>query len=187
MENTEKSALAIQAEQLEEMVQNFTKDLENITDIEALEKMEEEVIAEIEEHTEKYNKYEYKLPAGVNFDGKNYSREGIGNDICMFINTQEISWQYTLGLYELYNFWKNPNNFKITHGILDSTLRVLDQCKFKGFNQWKSILIINEYMKPNHEAYQMVNNEYIAISKKHDAILQRMQLINPIKEGLVLE
>ena len=42
---------------------------------------------------------------------------------------------------------------EIAFGPLDSTLRLLDQCKFQGMTEWRDILIVNEYMKALHEQY----------------------------------
>ena len=108
-------------------------------------------------------------------------RKRDSNDkIIYFINKNEVQWQYTLGLYQLCRFWKNTSNEVITYGQLDSTLRILEQQKFRGFDEWRNILLVNEYMKALHEDYTKDLAVQIALSQKHNSILERMDLIGKV-------
>ena len=77
--------------------------------------------------------------------------------------------------------WKSPTFTEINFGALDSTLRLLDQCKFQGMSEWRDILIVNEYMKALHEQYAKDTTRHIAIAQKHDAIIKQRDLIEPVK------
>jgi hypothetical protein len=119
----------------------------------------------------------------VVFEGTKYNRAQVAGLIVNFISRIEQTWQYVLGLYELCKLWKQPDIKEITFGALDSTLRLLDQQKFKGMADWRNILIVNEYMKALHEQYAKDTTRHIAIGHRHSAIISQRDLITPISSN----
>lgn len=169
-----------QAKRLQAEVDAYKKEIEGINDVEALKEKEKEIIAEMDKFDEYIKSRTYPVPNGVDFEGEHYSRSEVSGEIIYFINKNEVQWQYTLGLYQLCRFWKNTSNEVITYGQLDSTLRILEQQKFRGFDEWRNILLVNEYMKALHEDYTKDLAVQIALSQKHNSILERMDLIGKV-------
>ena len=169
-----------QAKRLQAEVDAYKKEIEGINDVEVLKEKEKEIIAEMDKFDEYIKSRTYPVPNGVDFEGEHYSRSDVAGEIIYFINKNEVQWQYTLGLYQLCRFWKNTSNEVITYGQLDSTLRILEQQKFRGFDEWRNILLVNEYMKALHEDYTKDLAVQIALSQKHNSILERMDLIGKV-------
>lgn len=169
-----------QAKRLQAEVDAYKKEIEGINDVEVLKEKEKEIIAEMDKFDEYIKSRTYPVPNGVDFEGEHYSRSDVSGEIIYFINKSEVQWQYTLGLYQLCRFWKNTSNEVITYGQLDSTLRILEQQKFRGFDEWRNILLVNEYMKALHEDYTKDLAVQIALSQKHNSILERMDLIGKV-------
>ena len=169
-----------QAKRLQAEVDAYKKEIEGINDVEALKEKEKEIIAEMDKFDEYIKSRTYPVPNGVDFEGEHYSRSVVSGEIIYFINKNEVQWQYTLGLYQLCRFWKNTSSEVITYGQLDSTLRILEQQKFRGFDEWRNILLVNEYMKALHEDYTKDLAVQIALSQKHNSILERMDLIGKV-------
>lgn len=171
-----------------EVSELFDKELEEyknkvaeVMDQETLDKMEAEVNDEYTEVNNYLTDVTYDLPGGVDFDGKHYSKNDVAQQIVYFLNKNEVEWSYTLGLFELAKLWKNKDFAKISYYTFDSTLRTLNQIKFKGFDEWKNILVVNEYMKQCHDEYTKDTAMLLFVSQKHNAILDRMQLIQKVE------
>lgn len=141
-----------------------------------LEQMEEELMKEYDADQEHTKNARYKLNDKVVYEGKTYSKSAVSGMVLTQLNKIEVNWSLTLGYFQLYNFWKQ-NQDEVTYGQLDSTLRSLQQLKFKGYDDWKSILIINEYFKFNHDEYTRDMATSMAIMQKHNHILDRLKLI----------
>lgn len=169
------------AEELQTKVDAYKESINGITDVDELKKIEEELIEDAKKLDEEIANREYELPSNTIFDGKEYSRADVAGKIIYLLDKQEQGWQMVLGLYELVKYWKTVTNTTnvIRHGALDSTLRTLDQCKFRGFTEWRDILVINEYMKALHEEYVRGNTLQIFIAQKHSAVVDRLELLSP--------
>lgn len=154
----------------------FKEEVSKINDEETLNKMEEEIVDE-------YNKLDaiikdrvYAIPDSILFNNTKYSKAQVATFIRKFINKTEVDFRTTLGMFQLYKLWINPPT-DLTYGAFDSTLRILGQCKFKGFDEWEAILIINEYFKNCNEAYVKDTAAYDFLANKHQEIMNRMDLI----------
>lgn len=165
------------AERLQKEVDAYKEKVSKINTQEELDELEKEIMQELDEYDTYIKDVKYDLPADCIFEGEKYTRSMIANYIVQFISKIEQTWQYVLGLYELCKFWKDITNKEISFGALDSTLRLLDQCKFQGMTEWRNILIVNEYMKALHEAYAKDTTRHIAIGHKHNAIISQRDLI----------
>lgn len=168
------------AKRLTEEVEKYKEMVSNIKKDEELDKLEEEIVAEMNKYDEYLKSVRYKLPLNCLFEDKTYTRQDVAGKIIYFISKNEQTWQYVPGLYELCKLWKNPNFEQISYGELDSTLRLLDQQKYGGMTEWRDILIINEYMKGVHEGYAKDISYQIALAHKHNAIIKQRDLINPV-------
>lgn len=176
-------------ETAKEMAERLTKEVEEYKALvdtketqEELDEMEKEIMAKMEEFDAVIKNRTYELPGSCIFEDKIYTRSEVSNKIIYFISKIEQTWQYVLGLYELCKFWKTDQK-EISYGALDSTLRLLDQAKFKGSQEWRDILIVNEYIKPLHDDYVKDTTQQIAHAQMHDAIIKRRDLITPVKEA----
>ena len=168
------------AERLQKEVDAYKEMVSTKETQEELDELEREIMKEMDAYDEYIKGVRYNLPETTVFEGKTYTRSAIADKITYFISKIEQTWQYVLGLYELCKYWKS-NETEIAFGPLDSTLRLLDQCKFKGMTEWRDILIVNEYMKALHEQYAKDTTQHIALAQRHNAIIQQRDLIAPVK------
>lgn len=169
------------AERLQKEVDAYKEMVSTKETQEELDELEREIMKEMDAYDEYIKGVHYNLPDNTTFEGKTYTRSAVAEKIIYFISKIEQTWQYVLGLYELCKYWKS-NAKEIAFGPLDSTLRLLDQCKFQGMTEWRDILIVNEYMKALHEQYAKDTTQHIALAQRHNAIIQQRDLITPIKE-----
>ena len=168
------------AKRLQSEVDAYAEKVSEINTQEELDELEKSLMEEMNTYDKYIKARVYELPEGCTFEGKNYTRSTIADYIVQFISKIEQTWQYVLGLYELCKFWKDATNKEVSFGALDSTLRLLDQCKFQGMTEWRNILTVNEYMKALHEAYAKDTTQQIAYAKMHNEIMKRRDLIDPV-------
>lgn len=159
-------------------LEKFKKSLETKTTDELL-NIEADIIKEQDEFDSLSKEFCYKFPEKIDFDNEKITNKEVVKKIIYFLNKQETSWQFTLGMYELINFWKKyDNKSDIPHGTYDSTLRLLGQMKFKGHQEFEDILIINEAFTVSHPEYVKNIETQMYISSKHNAVLDKMQVKN---------
>ena len=177
----------VRVETAQEMAERLQKEVDAYKEMvstketqEELDELEREIMKEMDVYDEYIKGIRYTLPENTVFEGKTYTRSAVADKITYFISKIEQTWQYVLGLYELCKYWKS-NETEIAFGPLDSTLRLLDQCKFQGMTEWRDILIVNEYMKALHEQYAKDTTRQIALAQRHNAIIQQRDLITPVK------
>lgn len=143
-------------------------------DLETLKKKEQTIIKELEEYDSYLDQVTYTLPKEKSVKGETISIDVIAKLIVDFVDTMEVDFQYTLGLYELSKFWQgNPK--EVRYKVFDSTLRCLGGLKFKGFDSWKNILTVHEYLSSCQEDYKRDLAYYIYLSSKHNAIMDKMK------------
>lgn len=182
IEDLKKKSYKEVAEALDKELKEFKEQVANVNDIETLNKIEEELM---EQEQKKYDAYikkvKYVLPSGVDYDGDHFNKNDIAKLVVEFLNRSEVEWQYTLGLFECVKMWKSKDFKEIPYGAFDSTLRLLNQLRFKGYTDWRNILIVNEYMKGCHEPYSIDTSYGIFLSQKHQVIMDRTALIQKIE------
>jgi hypothetical protein len=176
----------VRVETAQEMAERLQKEVDAYKELvstketqEELDELEKEIMKEMDAYDEYIKCVRYALPESTVFEGKTYTRSAVADKITYFISKIEQTWQYVLGLYELCKYWKS-NESEIAFGPLDSTLRLLDQCKFQGMTEWRDILVVNEYMKALHEQYAKDTTHHIALAQRHNAIIQQRDLITPV-------
>lgn len=166
---------------LEDELKKFKEEIGEVNDVDKLNKYEEDLMEEQKKYDEYIKSVKYTLPDGVAYDDGNFSKNDVAKLIIEFLNRSEVDWQYTLGLFQCVKMWKNKELKTIKYGEFDSTLRLLNNLKFKGFNDWRNILIVNEYMKGCHEPYSIDTSFGIFLSEKHQAIMDRTTLIQKVE------
>ena len=176
----------VRVETAQEMAERLQKEVDAYKELvstketqEELDELEREIMKEMDVYDEYIKGIRYALPENTVFEGKTYTRSAVADKITYFISKIEQTWQYVLGLYELCKYWKS-NETEIAFGPLDSTLRLLDQCKFQGMTEWRDILVVNEYRKALHEQYAKDTTQHIALAQRHNAIIQQRDLITPV-------
>lgn len=168
------------ATRLQSELDNYKKkEVLNLKTAEECDAEEKKCIEEIEKYEKYISESVYELAPDVMYDGAHYSKKEIATLIMYFIGKQDVKWDFTLGLYELYKLWKNDVQ-QLTFRELDSTLRVLDQGTFKGFKEWKDILAINEYFKANHEQFSIDTAGTIYLAQRHNAVMEQKELVKTI-------
>lgn len=167
------------ATRLQNELDDYKKQILNLKTVEELDAEEKKCIDEIEKYEQYINDTVYELANDVIYDGTHYTKREIATSIMYFINKQEVKWDFTLGLYELYKLWRNDVQ-QLNFRQLDSTLRVLDQCNFKGSKEWKDILAINEYFKFNHEQFSIDTAGTIYLAQRHNAVMEQKELVKTV-------
>lgn len=168
----------------------YAKQVNEIMDIEGLLALEQDLMAEAKEYEEYLKTVVYKLPDDCEFKNQRYTRVQVAKFIVAALSRLEVEWQYTLGLDDLFDLWGNKDFVEISQGAFDSTLRLLNQLKYKGRTDIREILVVNEYLSQCHNEYSLDTAWNILISEKHNAIMDRVKLIqreqNVIDEQEVL-
>lgn len=181
----------IKDKKYEELKTILDKDLEEykaaVSAIDSLEVLQNEEEPKVNKMYDEVNDYltgaAYELPDGVDFDGSHYTKNDIARMVVYFLNKCEVEWSYTLGLWQLVKMWKNKDFTSIEYGAYDSTLRTLNTVKFKGFQEWNDILVVNEYFKLNHENYSHDTSYLVYVTQLHNVLLDRMtQLSQPAEQ-----
>lgn len=169
------------AEKLEKALNEFKVEVGQVTDVAVLNEMEDKLMEEQQAADEYIKTVKYILPNDVEYDGERFTKNAIAKLVVEFLNRSEVDWQYTLGLFQLVQLWKSKDLVEIEYGAFDSTLRLLNQLKFKGYTEWRNILAINEYMKGCHEPYSIDTSYLIFLNQKHQEIMNRGQLIQKVE------
>lgn len=169
------------AEELEKRLDEFKTKVSEIKDSETLTKLEEELMEEQKEFDEYIKTVKYTLPEAADYDGERFTKNAVAKLVVEFLNRSEVEWQYTLGLFQLVKLWKEKDLIEIDYGAFDSTLRLLNNIKFKGFRDWRNILAVNEYMKGCHEPYSIDTSYMIYLSQKHQEVMNRSTLIEKVE------
>lgn len=168
---------------LQEAANEFKELIDKVSDVGQLKQYEQLIIKVQDEYQSNLMQKEYTLEPKVKYEGKTFSKEYIAESITDFLNKIEVEWRATLGMYQLVSFWNNMNSTTktIPYGTYDSTLRCLNQVRFKGLKQWMNILAINEYMSSNHVQYSKDTMIMYYLAQKHDIIMNRMNLNQPMQ------
>jgi hypothetical protein len=177
--NTRKSLDELNKDYQAEL-EEYKKTLSGITDAEELQKEEQKWIDKLNEFDAYIKDREYSLPASVDYNGKTFTRSEVFGIIKTFINEKcEIEWKYAPKMVE-FTKWFIGNRTKISYPYLDSVLRLLDQFKYRGVKEWENILTINEYFKQCTADYQYDGAELYHLSLMHNAVMEQMQLNEPV-------
>ena len=153
------------------------------TEDEVLDK-EKELMLIMDEYEAYMKTVEYDLPDTCDFDGQHYTKKAVFEKIVSFLENQELQWEAVYGVYELTKIWKNKDMVKIAYGAYDSTLRILNTLKYKGFEAWKSIQTVNQYLSEAHLEYAKDTSFIIYMSKLHHAIMDAQKAFHPETEAV---
>lgn len=161
---------------------DFQESLKDKT-LDELKQMEQDIIKEADDVDKVISKTEYNLPT------ENYKE--VAEAIRYFLDKKTVGWQYTLAMINIYEFWKPTKKAKkIPYAQLDSTLRILGDMQFTGYEEWKKVVTVNTYFQPLHNAFVNDTGKVYEVAGKHDAIIQAMQkkdptAVNPQDNGTV--
>ena len=149
---------------------------------EILKTIEGEIIKELDDYDKYLDEVEYDLPASVDFNGEHITRAQIAKMITKHICKNEVEWNYALGMYQMVNIWNSKGLKKIKYKPYDSTLRMLGQVKYKGYNDWKEILVINDYASKIRASYAVDTAWLYFLTNMHNYILDKMRAIDAPKD-----
>lgn len=166
------------AKKFDEEMKEYTSQVNTIEDRALILDMEQQLLKDQDEVNNYLKDISYELPKDVVFDGQKSTVKDVANKIIYFLNKKEVEWKYTLGLYQLVKFWKQENPTTITYGAYDSTLRLLNQVSFAGFQEWRDILTVNEYLKSAHESYSKDTSWLVFCAEKHNALMDKLKQLD---------
>lgn len=140
--------------------------------LEELKALEEQLIKEADDNDKRVNELEFDL-SGDNF-------KNVALAIRAILNKKEVEWQFTLGLVAMYDFW-NPDEkpAKISYPMLDATLRTLGEGRFKGYEEWAAVIVVNKYFESLRNEYVDTTETIYDIAAKHNAVLDELKLKDP--------
>lgn len=156
-------------------IQTFVLEVNELSTQEEILNLEKEIEKAMDENDMRLKATEYDVPESCTFNDMIYDAKTASSYIVSFINTQEVDWNYTLGLYELVKLWKDKNLKTIKYHAYDSTLRILGQCKYKGSENWKRILVVNTFLGSCHEEYVRDTAYMIYLTSLHNVLLDALK------------
>ena len=166
---------------LEESILQFEEELAGINDVEALKKLEGDLMVEFDEYDEHIKNVKYRLEEFVEYDGTKQSANEIQRNIIYFLNKIESEFRTTLGIYQMIRYWKKNTDLEIPYQVYESTLRTLGTLKYKGEQEMLNILITNNWFATAHEAYKKDAMWQGYLSTLHNDILKRMQELTGVE------
>lgn len=152
-------------------LEEYKKSLEGKTKEELLD-LEKALIEEADELDKKISNLSFDLPE------ENY--DIAAKAIRTLLNKQSVTWQYTLAMVGMYDFWTEKNPGKIPYAQLDSLLHSLGDLKFNGYEEWSMVVAVNKYLEPLTKEYQDVTAEIYDIANKHSEVQNALGLNTPI-------
>ena len=157
--------------------EEYKKRVSELNSVEELEALEKELMTEYDEHDKIISERSYPLAEDIVFNGRRLTRDRIGQIISNFIDKMEVEYRATLGLWQLWRWWKTPEK-SIGYGAYDSTVRILGTLKYKGSSEWENLMAVIEYLKPSNDIYtrDLLRGDFIA--QRHNEIMNRMDLIS---------
>lgn len=153
---------------------------------EELKKLEEELMEVMKANDAVIAQTSYELPADCTSYNQNFTRRTIADIIADFITSVEYEYQYIPGLLGLVKVWKDKNLANIPYGAYDSTLRVLNQQKYRGYNNWINICAVNEFLSSCHAEYVRDTAYLIYLADRHNIIMDQQKALHP-EEQLPVE
>lgn len=168
---------------LEEDIQTYQAHVLTIETKEEALKEEESLIDAINAFEATLKDVHYNLQEGCTYDNQVFNRKTMNSYVVDCLNLVEVEYSYTLGIYELVKLWETKDLDKIQYHAYDSTLRVLQQCKFRGKDQCKKILAVNTYLSGNHADYVSDTSYMIYLSSLHNALVDQINSFDkPVEE-----
>lgn len=140
---------------------------------EELEQIEQEVIAQCEAADKEVSEAKLKLPE------TGYTE--VSKSIVHLLNKKSVTWQYTLAMINLINFWKASRQTEIPYPILDTTLRQLGELQFTGSKEWQMVIDITNFFEGLRGEYVELTNRAFDLASRHDAVMNALGLQNPIQ------
>jgi len=167
---------------LQKEVDEYAEKVSNISKLEELDEQEKIILEEMDEFDKYVNNVEYKLPEQVHFEGRDVKRKDIQSKFIYYICNLEINWELVPTIYELCRIWGNDSEtVSVSHGVLDSTIRILGKIKIKGKEAIRDMKMIDLYLDPLIEDYGKNTSYQIAMGHRHNEIIKRRQMLEPVK------
>ncbi len=179
-EDYQKKTLQDVSKEFDSMISEYKQEISGMN-VDQLKEEELRIVKIADEWDETLKTIEYPLAKYVTFRDANqtFSRKTIGEFINSILEKVECEFSYTLGYYELWEWWSKPKG-TINYHTLNSTLSTLGtNIRYKGPQQWQKILVINEYFKALHNEYQIDNFFTILYGTCHSAVLDELNLKDP--------
>lgn len=163
---------------LESEIQKFVVEVGELNDEAEVIAKEEELMATMNANDEHLKSVVYKVAEKCEFDGSIYNADTVCKQIAEMIENNEVEWSYTLGLYDLSKLWRAVPEV-IQYHAYDSTLRILGSMKYKGRDQWRKILTINNFLGSCHEEYMKDTAYMLYLSNLHNVVIDALKKFNP--------
>lgn len=154
---------------------------------EELKKLEEELMEVMKANDAVIAQTAYELPADCTSHNQNFTRKTVAGFIVDFITNVEYEYQYIPGLLGLADVWKDKNLVNISYGAYDSTLRVLNQQKYRGYNNWVNICVVNEFLSACHAEYVRDTAYLIYLADRHNIIMDQQKALHPEEQPVEQE
>lgn len=141
--------------------------------------LESEISKDIDEASKKYSKTMMPLPEE--------NREETVGMILTLLDKYPIRWQDTLGAVRLYDEWDVPSITEISYPAFNTTLEILGGLTYTGYDEWKMVVAIDEYVQPLHDLFAEITNDIYSLSTKHAYIVQALELFGAPKTDQTAE
>lgn len=121
-----------------------------------------------------------KEVADVKYNLDSNGQTGAFEAIRYFLNKQEVQWNYTLGIIELYEFFNIKQN-TINFATLDTVLRMLGSLKFTGYDEWKKVEQVNTYFRTAADSYKDITDRIYDIAERYQAVEGQLKMHQPVE------
>lgn len=165
-------------DRLQKKADEYKKELEGHSDLDALNEMEKEWIEKLETMDKYLEQVKYVLPKSTQFNGKAYPKGAVAGKIVRFISTKEVQFPYTLGMYQLCKLW-DADPRELSYPEYNATLETLGTLNFKGLREWEDILVVNEFFSATNKEYAKDLTAYQYLSTMHSHLVGRIQMLDP--------
>lgn len=160
-------------------LEEYKLSLEKLS-LEKLNEIESELIKTMDEVDKKVSAATFEMPK------ENFNT--VAQAVVKFLDKKTVQWQYTGAMVALADFWLAEQvPASIPYPTLDSTLRVLGELQFTGYEEWAAVIAINKYFEPLAKEYREITQEVYDLASKHDALINEIQKKTPIETNIDLK
>lgn len=139
-------------DRLKSELDEYSKKVGEINEVETLQAMFNNVVAESEEYAAVLNQKSYKLPENVTYEGKTYDLKQVSVKVSHFISQQSVKFGDVATIKEICKNWVEIKP-EMGYRIYDLSVGILNNCDYKGMREWEDILIISAYLQQIGEEY----------------------------------
>lgn len=169
-------------QRLQGIVDEYEKKVSEATDLAEMEKDFLDIRMRKVEVVEMLKKKTYNLPESVDFKGKTCTRKEVGDKIVFFVTKDPVGFPEIQTMMSIREYWRNTSD-TIPFTIYDSTVKALDNIKYRGVAEWEGIMMVSAFFGSMSEPYNIDNITLSYWDAKSRVIENRAREVNRVKNA----